>query len=67
MPPVECKLDIKSFEGTVAGTRPHVKAARELEKIARDFRLLLSGSYRLKVDTEEKQQGGSEDKEETEI
>ena len=49
MQPVECKLDVKSFEGTVAAEAPIAKVAREVEKISDNLRLLASGYHELKV------------------
>ena len=50
MPPMECKLDVKSFEGTVAAERPSAKAAKELEKISKDLHSLATGHYKLKIE-----------------
>ena len=50
MPPMECKLDVKSFEGTVAAERPSAKAAKELEKISKDLHHLATGFYKLKIE-----------------
>jgi hypothetical protein len=55
MPPMECKLDVKSFEGTVAAERPSAKAAKELEKISRDLHNLATGFYKLKIEMVEDQ------------
>jgi hypothetical protein len=49
----------------VAGERPRVKAARELEKIAKDLDHLATGYYRLRVEMEEKKQAISEDQEDS--
>lgn len=50
MPPMECKLEVKSFEGTVAAERPSAKAAKELEKISKDLHHLATGFYKLKIE-----------------
>ena len=50
MPPMECKLDVKSFEGTVAAERPSAKVARELEKISTNLHHLTTGFYTLKIE-----------------
>jgi hypothetical protein len=50
MPPIECKLDVKSFEGTQATESPNKKVARELEKIARDFHHLATGFNKLRIE-----------------
>jgi hypothetical protein len=50
MPTMECKLDIKSFEGTVAAERPSAKTAKELEKISQDLHHLVTGFYKLKIE-----------------
>ena len=49
MKPVECKIDVKSFEGTVAAEAPIAKVAREIEKISDNLRLVATGFYELKV------------------
>jgi len=53
---VECKLDVKSFEGTVAAERPIAKIAGELEKISKDLHHLATGFYKLKVEMTEKRE-----------
>ena len=50
MPPMECKLDVKSFEGTVAAERPSTRVAKELEKIAKDLHHLATGFNKLKIE-----------------
>lgn len=50
MPPMECKLDVKSFEGTVAAERPSAKVAKEIEKISKDLHHLATGFYKLKIE-----------------
>jgi hypothetical protein len=47
MRPMTCKLDVKSFEGTVAAERPIVKIARELERISKDLHDINSRFQRL--------------------
>ena len=60
MPPVECKLDVKSYEGTIAAEvtvdveRPIAKVASELEKISKDLHHLATGFHKLKVEMYEK-------------
>lgn len=56
MPVVECKLDVKSFEGTVAVERPIAKIAGELEKISKNLNILATGFYKLKVEMTEKRE-----------
>jgi len=60
MPPMECKLDVKSFEGTVAAERPSAKVAKELEKISKDLHNLVTGFYKLKIEMLEDQGSKSE-------
>lgn len=55
MPLTECKLDVKSFEGTVAVQRPSAKVAKELEKIYEDLHNLATGLYKLKIEIVEGQ------------
>jgi hypothetical protein len=50
MPPIECKLDVKSFERTVAAERPSAKVAKELEKISQDLHYLATGFHKLKIE-----------------
>jgi hypothetical protein len=50
MPPMECKLDVRSFEGTVAAEKPNTKIAKELEKIAKDLNYLATGFSKLKIE-----------------
>lgn len=64
MPPVECKLDVKSFEGTVAAEAPIAKVAREVEKISENIRLLASGYHELKVQVTEMSETKAENREE---
>jgi hypothetical protein len=49
MPPVECKLDVKSFAKTVAVRPPDAQLAKEIEKISRTLNHLASGFSKLKV------------------
>ena len=56
MPVVECKLDVKSFEGIVAVKRPIAKIAGELEKISKDLHHLATEFYKLKVEMTEKRE-----------
>lgn len=55
MPTMECKIDVKSFEGTVAVERPSSKMAKELEKISKDLHHLATGFYNLKIEMVEGQ------------
>jgi hypothetical protein len=64
MPPMQCKLDVKSFEGTTAAERPSAKAARELEKISKDLHHLATGFYKLKIEVEKEQELGPENEKE---
>lgn len=49
-PRMECKLNVKSFEGTVAAERPSTKVAKELEKIAKDLHYLATGFNKLRIE-----------------
>lgn len=50
MPPIECKLDIKSFEGTIASEHPIPKIAKYIEKISQDLHQLASGHSKLHIE-----------------
>jgi len=63
MPPVECKLDVKSFEGTVAAEVPIARIARDIEKISNNLHHLLTGFNKLKVELVEPLKRDTEDKE----
>ena len=54
MPPVECKLDVKSFEGTVAATVPIAKISRDIEKIQKAFHNLATGFTKINIITQTK-------------
>ncbi len=57
MPPIECKLDVKSFEGTVAAEKPSAKVAKELESIAKDFHYLATGFNKLRIEIVKEDEG----------
>ena len=63
MPPVECKLDVKSFEGTVAAEVPIARIARDIEKISNNLHHLLTGFKKLKVELVEPFKSDTEEKE----
>ena len=50
MRPINCKLDIKSFEGTDANEKTSVKIAKEIGKISKNIEHLASGSKKLKIE-----------------
>ena len=54
MPPVECKLDIKSFIGTVDVESPIAKLSRDIKKMSDDFHYITTGFNKLKVEIIEK-------------
>ena len=49
MPPMEFKIDIKSFEGTVAARSSEAIVAKELESISKDLHNIATGFSRLKI------------------
>jgi hypothetical protein len=66
MPPMECKLDVKSFEGTVASDRPVVKIAKEIEKISQNLQHLTTGFYKLRIEVVKEEGTEPKETEETE-
>ncbi len=50
MPTVECKLHVKSFEGTVANEKPIVTIAKQLEKVSCNLEHVITGSKKLHVE-----------------
>lgn len=64
MPVVQCKLDVKSFKGTVATRRPIAMIAKELEKISKDLQRLVTRFPELKVEITKQKELGPENNEE---
>jgi hypothetical protein len=54
MKPMICKLDVKSFEGTVAAERPIAKIAKELEKMSKDLHDLKTGFHKFRAEFTDK-------------
>jgi hypothetical protein len=63
MPPVECKLDVKSFKGIVAAEVPIAKIARDIEEISNNLKLLLTIFDKLKVEIVEPLKPDTKEKE----
>jgi hypothetical protein len=63
MPPIACKLDVKSFEGTVAAERLTVRAVKALEQISKDINHFSTGFYKLKIEIVKEEQIEPSDKE----
>lgn len=63
MPVVESKLEVKSFEGTVAAKVPIAQIASDIEKISKILEHLSTGFKKLKIELAEPIKKDSENKE----
>ena len=66
MPSVECKLDVKSFKGTMAAEIPIARVARDIERISKNLEYLSTGFKKLKIELVEPFQPDSENKQDEE-